>query len=674
MRLILTLFLFVSLIISAQCQITLSGSVVNNQTKAHIPYANIGIANTEVGTISNEDGTFLIHIPSMYVNQELLFSSVGYIRKSIPIASLSKRSELLVSLDENVIELREMEVLAKREKMKSKVLGNGKSLLLTGQLHYDTLSAGSAMALLIDKTGNEDLTFLTEGSLYIAKNLSPEFKIRLRVMAVDPLSKQPTTDLLAEQIIKTSDLKKGWLDFELKGYQLIEEAQFFIVFEWIMDKADREYVAKKYEQYIKSYPDRVSFDTVIVNDEKVSIPRVSTVVAGTVFGVTKSQKDREKFICYYRSNSFGEWKRSSGILSAKVTLSNYPVENSVSKKESPCWDLACKVDSWAEAFKNEYSIPGLQLSIGKLDTIIVSKGYGFSDIKAAKKVDRNTQFRVASVSKTMTLAAIMQLNSKGLLQLDTAIQQYVPAFPNKEYSVSIRQLAGHLGGIRGYYGKSWDEIFIQQHYKSLSDALNIFKNDPLAVKPGTEFLYSSYGYILLGAAIENITSQPYLSYMKQHVWNPLNMLSTYGDVSDSLMENKSKFYYLNGEEAAPYDLSYAYSTGGLVSTSDDLVKFGLALTQNSFFKEEIKKQFFETQYTAKGLPTGYGLGWYVTKDSQNKTVWYHTGELPSSGSILLIYPDDKVVIALLANAPIVTETEDHFLSEVLALVETIQSL
>ena len=83
----------------------------------------------------------------------------------------------------------------------------------------------------------------------------------------------------------------------------------------------------------------------------------------------------------------------------------------------------------------------------------------------------------------------------------------------------------------------------------------------------------------MGAAIKKITRQAYLEHIKKNIRSPVQMHSTYGDVSVSLMENKSKFYYLTGEEAPNYDLSYSSSTGGLMSTSDDLVRFGLALTK-----------------------------------------------------------------------------------------------
>ena len=178
---------------------------------------------------------------------------------------------------------------------------------------------------------------------------------------------------------------------------------------------------------------------------------------------------------------------------------------------------------------------------------------------------------------------------------------------------------------------------------------------------------------MLGAAIEHITGQSYLAYMKQHIWDPLKMDATYGEVADSLFTDKAQFYFLSGEEATPYNLSYSYSTGGLISTADDLVTFGLALTQDQFFPQEIKEHIFTSQYTIDQHPTGYGLGWFIDQDSQDQPVWYHTGELPSSGSLLVIFPEKKIVIALLSNSPIVSDSGDNFLVEVQRLVKIVDN-
>ncbi|GAA0893025.1 hypothetical protein GCM10009122_27040 [Fulvivirga kasyanovii] len=656
-----------------KAQINITGKVLTSKGGEPIPYANIGILNSEIGTISNADGTFALIIPEKYHNEHLIFSSIGFTRKSIPVVTIKADRELSVLLEEKVVTLNAVTISAQKEKKKSRQFGNGKSLLLSGQLYSDTLSAGSAMALFIDKKDYPDLTYIQKVSLYIAKNKFPSFKVRLRFLNIDHETLKPGADILHEQVIETSDLKKGWLDFTLPHNLEIREQSFYIMCEWILDSKDRQYIADKYAEYMELYPDRVSYDTVLVQGEKLVIPKVSMVVAGTVFGTTHSKADLEENSCFYRTNSFGEWKRSAGVLSVKLELSNYPLMEKSENLSTPCPDssVACQVDHWVENFRQGQSFMGLQLAISSGGETVFSKGYGYSDAEREIAVLNTTQFRVASISKSMTAAGLMKLTSENNLNLDTAIQVYVPSFPVKHHPVTARQLAGHLGGIRGYHGKSWDEIFIQDHFNSCTDALALFKDDPLAVKPGTEFLYSSYGYTLLGAMIENVSGQHYLEYMNNTVWKPLKMLHTYGDIKDSVMLNKSKFYYLSGKEAEPYDLSYSYATGGLVSTSEDLLKFGEALLDTEFLDKQTKSQLFTTQYTEDKQPTHYGMGWYLSKDNNGCEVWYHTGELPSSGSILLIYPQKGIVISILANSPILSG--DTLLYDIQKLVEIVEA-
>lgn len=438
-RFIALVLLLIFAFVSVHAQISLSGRVVSKQSGQTIPYANIGIIDTEVGTISNADGSFSIIIPEKYAERKLLFSSVGYQRISISVSELPVKSELEIQLQEQIIDLHEIEIKAHQPKRKEITMGNGISLLLSGQLHYDTLYAGAAMALLIDNTKEElNLRFLDIASLYIAKNLSPEFKVRLRIMSFDSVSHAPGDDLLSVQMIKTSSIKRGWLHFDFTENPFIYPGKFYVVFEWLLDKKDRADIACKYAEYMETYPEKVYYDTIIIDEQKVSMPMINKVVAGTIFGVTKSRKDLKTHTCFYRSNSFGEWKRSNGILSAKVTMTNSKFDKIKQQAKSPCNDLNCEINQWADAFKQQYDIQGLQLSIAKDDSLIYSNGVGFANKAHKTQVSPHTQFRIASVSKTMTSAAIIQLYSRGLLNLDTTIQTYVPEFPEKKHTITVR--------------------------------------------------------------------------------------------------------------------------------------------------------------------------------------------------------------------------------------------
>ncbi len=651
------------------------GFVQNSQTNEPIPYANIGIPNTQIGTLSNEDGSFSLRIPAKYRDQNLIFSSVGYEKKSLVVNEISQSKSLNVSLRELVSQLEEVIVSSEKFKKQRTVFGNGKSVLLNGFSKGDTLYAGAAVALLINKSQYPDLNYVQGASLYIARNKMPSFKVRLRLMTVDSMSGlKPGEDILNEQIVVKSSIKKGWLKFPIEEAHQINDKAFYLTFEWILDKKDRKYIYEVYEKHFTEYPEDIRYDTTIVDGEAIITRILPRALAGTFFGITNSKKDLDKYICYAREHSFGDWDRLADILSAKIEMANYPMELDSNRAISPPLSLTDSITIWAEAFLEEQNIPGFQMAVMKDDSLMYSNAFGHSDLANRIRVNPTTQFRIASVSKPLTSAGIMKLVSDGKLNLDESVREYVPSFPAKRYPITIQQLLGHLGGIRDYYGVSWEEeLFIQEHYNSLNEAISIFSNDKLVAEPGTEFVYSPFGYILLGAVMENVTGQSYLDYMENEIWKPLNMTHTYGDIADSTMAYRSKFYFHTGEEAPRYDLSYKYPSGGLISTSEDLVKFGSELLSGKLLSYDAVDQIFDSQYTSDNEPTGYGLGWYIGEDFNENKVWYHAGELPSSGSLIIIYPKHNLVIALLANSPILSEVDDGFSDEIQELGEMIYS-
>lgn len=652
-------------------QITISGKVLDQRSKAPIAYANIGILNTSVGTLSNEDGSFKIKIPKKLQSKKLLFSTVGYEQQYLSLNGLTNDTSQVIYLKEKVEVLKNVTVTARQVKKKSQWFGHKKPLLLNGTLHTDTTSAGAAIALLIEKE-DPDYEYVETVSLWVALNTLPEFKIRVHFLEVDSANgNQPGEEIFNESIVQKSEMRKGWMTFDLSDYQYkLSQKSFFLMFEWILDDEDRIYISNRNREYMEQNPHAVRIDSVLVDGERVANYSVGAgaPVLGTFLGVTGKARHLREKACYFRENSFGQWHRSPSILSAKILLSNQPEGSPVlTSEDNKGGTIEQQLDYWGKNFLEKYDLSGLQLTVSKKGEEIFSSGYGYADTEQRLEVNPQTRFRVASVSKTMTSAALMKLASQGKLRLDTTIAIYVPSYKQKEYTITARQLAGHLSGIRDYYEISLDEIFVKEHYPSATSAIKIFEDDSLKFSPGTQFLYSTYGYNLLGAVIEGASKENYLDYMQQNIWSPLAMANTYGDVFDSLMINKSKFYYYNGKESEPYDLSYNYPGGGLISNTSDLVRFGNSLLGNEFLSSTYKNQLFEEQSTLDGTPTAYGLGWYLGQDQQGHRVWYHAGELPSSGSMLVLYPDDDIVLAILSNSPILSEADDGFNEEIESL-------
>jgi CubicO group peptidase (beta-lactamase class C family) len=295
-------------------------------------------------------------------------------------------------------------------------------------------------------------------------------------------------------------------------------------------------------------------------------------------------------------------------------------------------------------------IPGLAIAVALDGKIIYAEGFGYADLEQRVPAWPTTKFRIGSVSKPLTAAALMKMVEADKLDLDAPIQKYVPSFPDKGAKITPRLLAGHLGGIRHYQG---DEFLIDKHYSSVLEGLKVFENDPLVAHPGTKFNYSSYGFNLLSAAIEAVCGESFLDCMQDQVFTPLNLRNTVPDQNRPIIEQRSRFYSREDDgslDNSPYvDNSYKWAGGGFLSSAEDLAHFGSALLQPGYLKAESLKLLFTSQKTNAGKETGYGMGWSVRKSASGQTIYEHSGGSVGGSCQLIIYPDSHIVVVLLTN-------------------------
>jgi CubicO group peptidase (beta-lactamase class C family) len=295
-------------------------------------------------------------------------------------------------------------------------------------------------------------------------------------------------------------------------------------------------------------------------------------------------------------------------------------------------------------------IPGVQVAVAIDGMLVWSEGFGYADAARRRPVTRTTQFRIGSVSKPLTAAAVALLYEQGKLDLDAPIQRYVPTFPDKGYPITTRQLAGHLAGIRHYRDR---EFFQNRRFATVRDGLAIFQDDSLLFAPGTRFSYSSYGWNLVSAVVEGAAGEEFLPYISTHVFRPLGLTRTAPDRTDSVIPDRTQFYDADSSGvyhvAPPVDNSYKWAGGGFVSTAEDLVKFGSALMAPGFLRRETLHLLFTSQRTSAGEETGYGIGWFVKQDSLGHHWAFHGGSAVGGTAVLGVDRDAHVVMAVLTN-------------------------
>ena len=301
--------------------------------------------------------------------------------------------------------------------------------------------------------------------------------------------------------------------------------------------------------------------------------------------------------------------------------------------------------------KRALAAPGLAVAIAADGNLVWSSTCGFADREHRVPVARSTLFRIGSVSKPVTAAAAARLVQDGRLDLDAEIQKYV-AFPRKAHQITLRPLGGHLAGIRHYRGR---EALSSRRYRSVTASLAIFDRDPLVAIPGTRFVYSSYGFNLLGAAVERAAARPVGAAVNELVLRPLKMRSTRLD--GLRVAGRARFYEITSRRRAVLaprvDLSNRYPSGGFLSTAEDLTRLGVGITDPAFLRSAAQSLLFTSQRTSRGEPTGYGFGFEVGQ-SPFGPVAGHTGNVVGGTAFLFIHPETRVVVAMTTNVGFVT--------------------
>ncbi|TDT38674.1 CubicO group peptidase (beta-lactamase class C family) [Maribacter spongiicola] len=311
--------------------------------------------------------------------------------------------------------------------------------------------------------------------------------------------------------------------------------------------------------------------------------------------------------------------------------------------------------------------PGIAITVLKDGKTIFQKGYGYADLEQKQFIDtRKSICRVASVSKPIAATALAYMVQEGLIDLDESFYTYLPDYPKKEWDFTIRQLASHTAGIRVYKGKEYG----LNKPLSIKEGLDIFKNDPLVYEPGTEYLYNSFDWVMISAAMQKASGIPFEEYVQENVLNPLGMKNTYipechsddnykksgidvNTIASSEEQNQVATFYTKGisgfRKAIPVDNFYKLAGGGYLSTSADIAKFGQAfLDKKVEIKESILNQFLTAQQV-NGNSTYYGLGWQVSEDAKGRKFFGHVGNGVGGCSNFFVYPKEQLVFSILVN-------------------------
>ena len=305
--------------------------------------------------------------------------------------------------------------------------------------------------------------------------------------------------------------------------------------------------------------------------------------------------------------------------------------------------------------------------------IIYKKSFGYADFKYKIENTDSTLINVASISKTLTAVAVLQLKEQGKLKLDDVFVKYFPEFPYPE--ITIRQILSHTSGLPdseelldSMVAKNPGKIFTNN---DIIPALVIFKKSKaLRFKPGERWGYSSAGYSLLAILVEKISTQPFDVYMKQHVFIPAGMIHTYVQTSLSQKTDKnrcSNYMYNNHYQMKlqqmdtlpdwkefTYNLTGATGGSNVVSSLNDMLAYDQALYSGKLLKAETLQEAFTPVKLNNGKDNkaaqgSYGLGWFIQKDSTGGITVSHSGAAPGITTFVIRNISKKQVLVILQN-------------------------
>jgi CubicO group peptidase (beta-lactamase class C family) len=326
----------------------------------------------------------------------------------------------------------------------------------------------------------------------------------------------------------------------------------------------------------------------------------------------------------------------------------------------PTWTDAVKqARQIARASLAEQNLPGLSVAVGVGGDIVWAEGFGWADLEKRVAVSSGMLFRIGTASTVLTSAAVGTLLEKNRLNLGAEIQTYVPEFPEKQWPVTLRQLMGHLAGVRTDGGD--EGPLMSARCERPVEALQRFAERSLLFEPETQYRYSSYGWILVSAAVEAAAGEPFLTFMQKRIFEPLGMQDTMADDAAEPIPGRATFYFPRfGADPRyglhlmrPIDYSCYSGASAFLSTPSDLVRFGMAINGGKLLQPATVRVLQTSQQLRSGQETGYGLGWdleTVTLSGEQTRVVGHDGEsLGGMVASLMTFPERGIVVAVTSN-------------------------
>ncbi|MCA1616615.1 MAG: serine hydrolase [Acidobacteria bacterium] len=333
----------------------------------------------------------------------------------------------------------------------------------------------------------------------------------------------------------------------------------------------------------------------------------------------------------------------AALLFACLIVSNLAPARAQAPAQAP--DPTAKIEEYMNAAIKAKNFNG-SILVARRGGPVVARGYGMADFEGRVPNTSKTRFRIGSLTKQFTAAAVLLLQERGKLSVQDSVCKHVDPCPAAWQPIKIHHLLSHTAGIPNFTSFP-DYMKTMGQPSPPATTITRFRDRPLEFQPGENLKYSNSGYVLLGHVIERVSGQPYGAFMRENIFKPLKMENTgYDDASASAGPRAKGYRTGPGGVPTPaehIDMTIPHAAGALYSTVEDLHLWDQALNSDRV----LKKASLDAMFTA--VRDDYAYGWRVARQEPGRTLHTHGGGINGFTSYIARYPADGVTVVVLAN-------------------------
>ncbi|HEX4067878.1 MAG TPA: serine hydrolase domain-containing protein [Acidobacteriaceae bacterium] len=313
-------------------------------------------------------------------------------------------------------------------------------------------------------------------------------------------------------------------------------------------------------------------------------------------------------------------------------------------------DLRQKVDQVAQQVLDQTGVPSASLAIVRDGQIEYTRAYGKARLDPSVEATPAMRYSIGSISKQFTATAVLLLQQQGKLSIDDSVGKYLPHV-TRANEVTIRELLSHTSGYQDY----WPEDYLMPPMRQPTTAqhiLDVWGKKPLDFDPGTKWQYSNTNYVIAGRIVEQVSGEPLMQFLEEHVFHPLGMKQVWNQDATKLGDTDAEGtirYALGPLRPAPTEGSgWMFAAGELAMPSYDLAQWDISVMNRSLLAPQ-SYDALETAVKLKdGSDTHYALGMDVRTLSGHPEL-EHSGEVSGFVAENMVFPQDKVAIVVLTN-------------------------